>query len=160
MYHPPPIIPELAISPGELNCESKRHIMTQLVRLYTRNPGTTVADESFAPGDAVEVVLDAEARTGELTAGIAFSVVVLVVNLSTLAVEAVTAVGDTPASGATANMASPAWPVGNEHQEFVYETAGGVGAANDMFIVLASLRVGAAAPFDAYFKTICWMRTP
>jgi hypothetical protein len=148
------------ISPGELDCESKRHRMAQLVRLYTRNPGTTVADESFASGDAVEVVLDAEARTGELAAGIAFSVVVLVVNLSTLAIEAVTAVGDTPASGVTANMASPAWPFGNEHRELVYLIDGAVGAANDMFLVLAALRVGAVAPFDAYFKTTYWMRTP
>lgn len=134
--------------------------MAQLVRLYTRNPGTTVADESFAPGDAVEVVLDAEARTGELAAGITFSVVVLVVNLSTLTVEAVTPVGDTPASGVRASMASPAWPAGNENRELAYLIDGAVGAANDMFMVLASLRVGAVAPFDSYFETTFWMRTP
>jgi len=134
--------------------------MAQLVRLYTRNPGTTVADESFAPGDAVEVVLDAEARPGELAGGIAFSVVVLVVNLSALTVEAVTAVGDTPASGVRASMASPAWPFGSRHRELVYLIDGAVGAANDMFMVLVALRVGAVAPLDAYFKTTYWMRTP
>lgn len=134
--------------------------MAQLVRLYTRNPGTTVADESFVPGEAVEVVLDVGARPGDLAAGIAFSVVILVVNLSALAIEPVTAVGDAPKPGAAANMATAAWPFGNAHHELVYLIDGAVGAANDMFMVLASLRVGAVPPFDAYFKTAYWMRTP
>jgi hypothetical protein len=134
--------------------------MAQLVRLYTRNPGTPVADENFSLGESVEVVIDAVARPGELAAGIAFSVVVLVVNLSTLTIETVTPVGDTPASGATANMATAAWPIDSEHRDLVYLIDGAVGAANEMFLILASLRVGAVAPLDAYLKTTYWMRTP
>ena len=131
--------------------------MAQIVRVFTRNVGGTTSDETFPPATIVEVAMDVEARPAEIGSGIAFSVGAVAIDLSTLATAVPTPMGNTPPYGATAHMGTPAWPAA--HNQFVYQIAAGFGAANDICMVLVFLKVGAAAPFDAYFVSTFWMRT-
>jgi hypothetical protein len=119
-----------------------------LTRVFTREPGTTVADSSIRVATGLEIVVEAEAGTALFGTGAQFFTNIVVRDIT-----ANNNIAATPGGGfGPAAMSSAAWPA-VDHQ-FVYSVSAAslAGRQDHICEVLAFLKVGTINP-DVEFAT-------
>jgi len=119
---------------------------TELVRVYTREPGDTVADLTLPITANGEVVIEAEAGSTIHGTGAQFETNVVVRDLTANSV-----IATTPAAGFNGQLNTAAWPAFNQQFVFTIPTANLAGRANHCCQVLAFVTVGIGPNQDVSF---------
>jgi hypothetical protein len=119
---------------------------TELVRVYTREAGRTIADLTLPVTADGEVVVQAEAGSAIHSTGAQFDTNIVVRDLTANDV-----IAANPAAGFSGQMKKAAWP--NLDQEFVYTipAANLTGRENHLCQVITFLTVGIGPNQDASF---------
>ena len=138
-----------------------------LVRVWTRVPGTLVADMTFPVAAAFEVVVDAEAGASFIpppAPTATFGIGVYVRDLSTGLFIPTTPIPPTPVPFAPTLFGAPAWPTAKQQFAYTIAAADLAGRANHVCDVLAVLTVTpTVAPFDpdvSFVTSPMFMITP
>jgi hypothetical protein len=119
---------------------------TELVRVFTREPGDTIADLTLPVTTDGEVVLEAEAGTAIHSTGAQFNANIIVRDLT-----ANDLIAATPAAGVSGQMNTAAWPALNQTFVFTLPQANLTGRANHICQATAFVTVGIGPNQDVSF---------
>jgi hypothetical protein len=113
-----------------------------VVRVFTKEPGGMISDETLSVGAGFDIAVEAEAGSAVHGAGTSFSTNVVVRDIS-----ANDNIAATPAAGVTGSTATAAWPTQAYTFAFNVAAAALAGRENHICQVLAYLRVGQDSSF-------------
>jgi hypothetical protein len=115
----------------------------EVVRVFTKEPGGTISDETLSVSAGFDVAVEAEAGSAIHGSQAGFETNIVVRDIS-----ANDNIAATPAGGVSGQTAGAAWP--NQAQTFAFTVASAAlaGRENHIGQVLAYLRVGQDSSFE------------